>query len=155
MEISMTDSDSPRRSDIEWYALVDGLLLDCAAAVPAETEGRLRAAFQVLSQAPARIQSMIGSLPKQDLFEVLLTVGAYESAALTFMGAEMGYMVSSGPNGAYLASVILPGMTEDASAEGENLALALLAALAAALLHHERKSLATKPVPAAQNLRIH
>jgi hypothetical protein len=121
-----------RRSG-DWYDALAGLACDCAD-VPASAEAQvLRALRDHLLHAPW-IHSLAGvNLPDAAEFETLLSAGAGESAALRLIGEDAGYMLSRGPGGMCLASVILPGRTEEASCGGESFGLALAGALALAL----------------------
>jgi hypothetical protein len=139
---------------LEWKWQLDELLCNCAAASGRDSAELLREAFALLSAPPSSIQPLIGRLPDSRHFEALLALGAFESAALALLGDAVGYMLSSSANGASLASIILPGMTQDISAEGANGALALLTAFAAALLQGETKPLSHEHVPANPSLRL-
>lgn len=66
--------------------------------------------------------------------DALLTAEAHESAALALLGSEWGYMLSRGPAGACLATIMAPGGGEDTTVQGATPALALMAALAATLV---------------------
>lgn len=72
-------------------------------------------------------------LPDSITFEALLTLRAYESAALALVSPQMGYILSRGGNGVAVASVALPLADQDTTACGATPALALLAALALSL----------------------
>ena len=95
----------------------------CIASSPADQAMRLREALEL-----ARANR------SAEIIEVMIAAGAYESAALAVIGTEATWMASRGGAGRCLASIVLPGMTEDVSAEGTTPALALLAAWAKAAL---------------------
>ena len=63
----------------------------------------------------------------------MLATGAYESAALSLLPRSAGYMLSRGPSGEHLATVILPESEQERIAGGATAALALIAALMAEL----------------------
>jgi hypothetical protein len=69
-----------------------------------------------------------------DPFHAFLSAGAYDSAALSLLALGHSYMVSRGPSKGCLASVVMPGMEREVSAEGATSAMALVAASLAALI---------------------
>lgn len=69
-----------------------------------------------------------------DMVEVMIAAGAFESAALAVIGDQATWMLSKGGEGRCLASLILPGMSEEVTSEGATPALALLGAWASAAL---------------------
>lgn len=71
--------------------------------------------------------------PAEDPIEALILANAAESAALALLGAECGYLLSRGAGGQHLASIMLPSASEETSAGGDTLALAVVGALALAL----------------------
>ncbi len=85
-----------------------------------------------------------------DAVPALLSVRAYASAALALLPPEAGYMLSRGGHGSHMASLVLPGMDEEVTAEGASAALALLGALAAAL-HAALQSGALSSYPGGQH----
>lgn len=64
----------------------------------------------------------------------MLALGAYESAVFFLIGSDTAFMLSRGANGNCLASAVLPDGSEEVTAEGSTLALALLAAFLSSLL---------------------
>jgi hypothetical protein len=68
------------------------------------------------------------------MIEVMIAAGASESAALAMIGTDAAWMLSRGAVDSCLASVILPGMTEEVTAQACTPALALLAAWSSAAL---------------------
>lgn len=109
------------------------LAFDCAE-LPASEEGRLLRGLIETLRCASWPQSLAGlSLPEADELERLLASGAAESAALRLIGDEAGCMLSRGPGGLWIASVILPGHVTETNASGETLAMALAGALALAL----------------------
>lgn len=68
-----------------------------------------------------------------DAVEALICADAPESAALSLLGTDCGYLLSRGAGGQHLASVMLPWASEETSAGGDTLALAVVGALALAL----------------------
>ncbi|MDE2597268.1 MAG: hypothetical protein KGL44_10365 [Sphingomonadales bacterium] len=116
-----------------WIARLDALARDCADAERTEQPRLLREARDVLRLAPHQVSTPFGLIADPHRFEALIAAQAFESAALALLGGEAGYMISRGGGQTHLASVILPGMTEDVTAEAASAALALLSAQAAAL----------------------
>jgi hypothetical protein len=108
----------------------------CAGSSPADQHSRLRDAL-----------TLTRTTRPLDMVEVMLAAGAFESAALAVIGDEATWMVSKGAEGRYLASLLLPGMTEEVTREGASPALALLGAWASAALV-ARSQLAKEQAPA-------
>ncbi len=109
----------------------------CTSSGPADQARRLREAFALTRATRAR-----------DMIEVMIAAGAYESGALAVIGTDATWIVSKGGEGRCLASIVLPGMSEDVSAEGASPALALLAAWAKAALVSTGKPAADQALPA-------
>jgi hypothetical protein len=127
-----------------WRARLRDLLHDCVASGPSEQALRLSEACHLLTGGSdaARVDAM-------------LRAGAFESAALAVMGEGVGYMLSRGATGAALASVVLPDSDEEATAEAETPALALIAAHLAALLDgDERERTLGSHIAAAASARL-
>lgn len=105
----------------------------CNEAVESDGALHLRALYQQLRNppCPTLIEGVI--LPEAARFEAMLVAGCTAEAALSLLGGQCGFMHSRGSEGRHLASVILPGRLEEASASGESAALALAAALSLAL----------------------
>lgn len=93
----------------------------------------LRRAWALLCDAPSDWRTLIAQPMDQPRFEALLAAGGADAAALALLGDWAGYMLSHGPGGRHLATVVLEGRSAEASAEGESAALALLGALATAI----------------------
>ena len=109
------------------------MALACSGAFACEQERHLRACHALLQAAPETVLPWVKALLATDRFEALLKAGAAESAALALLGDCCGYMLSRGPMGEALATVILPGSSNECTANGDTLALAIAAALAQAL----------------------
>lgn len=95
----------------------------CRSSAPADQARRVREARALIraGQSPAMI-------------EVMIAASAFESAALTLIGNEAAWLISKSAEGSCLASVVLPGMSEEATCEGATPALALLGAWAVGAL---------------------
>ena len=121
-----------QQDQMNWADQATTLSLECAATPYKYQATMLRQAYALMGNPPAAIGALIApSLPLAH-FEALLGVGAYETAAIALLGTRIGYLVSRGPGGDCLASVVLPGMSEDLCVEAPTEALALLSALLAA-----------------------
>ena len=76
---------------------------------------------------------MFAGLPQQEGFDALLAAGGEAAAALALVEERGSYMISYGPGGQHLATVVFEGLGEEASAAGASLALAVLGALTASI----------------------
>lgn len=124
----------PSISAADWHAQMADFLRACVACRPGEQAGLVREANQLLRLAPeVRGVSLPAPVPEKQL-ETRLDAGAEASVALSLIGPDTGFMLSRGRNGSYLATVILPGGSEEFTARGHSAALALLAAQALAFL---------------------
>ncbi|HWU03015.1 MAG TPA: hypothetical protein VN222_09785 [Novosphingobium sp.] len=121
----------------EWQLRMAELCRDCAQAEAGEEEGLLQVAHNLLAIAPhgnGGIDATLADhLPPRAAFQRLLGAGAHDSAALALMPEQGSFLLSRSGGGACIASVLLPGMDEELTSEGESPALALVSALAAAL----------------------
>ncbi len=79
------------------------------------------------------------NLPPRSYLDKLLAAGAYESAVLSFLTDGVGLMLSKGPNGVAMASIVLPGREEEITSEGPSLALALVSAVALSVCDTQRR----------------
>lgn len=116
-----------------WFDALGELALDCAGAFADDEAELLRRFHSLINHAPsvAFLDGM--AAPDPVLFETLVSLGAGTSAALSLIGEDSGYMLSRGGDGQYLASVMLPGRYEEATAGADSAALAIVGALAMAL----------------------
>jgi len=116
-----------------WRRQLGELALACAGSFPAEEAQRLHELRRLLAEAPAGVLIRGLCVLDADRLDQQIAAGAAASAALAMLGEECGYLLSRGAGGQHLASVILPGAAEEASASGDTLALALVGALVLAL----------------------
>jgi len=130
----MADRFHTPLSGANWRKALQGLVLACSGATPPEQAECLRGLRDTVSLAPdaAPLDGVRGADPV--MFERLLDMGAYESAALSLLGRRAGYMLSGRGIGESLATVVLPGQDGDTHAPGATVALALVGAIAQALL---------------------
>ena len=117
-----------------WHGRMEDFLYDCAASAPVEEADRIREACRLLDAPDPASAQLVARPVAADAIAAMLEAGAAESAVMTLLASEVGYMLSRGGNGVYLASVVLPDGSEEVTAEGSTLALALLAGLVSAVL---------------------
>ena len=116
-----------------WCSQMRNLVRACAISSPAEQSDRIREACLLFRKPPKDIGVSLSGLPGERALEAMLAANAQESAALALLGTKTGFMLSRG-NGTCLASVVLPGSSEEHTATGCTVALALVLATATALL---------------------
>ncbi len=124
-----------------WQARMADLALSASCAEVDEAADLLRALHGLLSDGPTPWLAARGVAVQPRRFEALLAADACASAALLLVAGRAGYMVSHGPGGQVIATVMLGGGMGEVSSEGADLALALTGALAEALSgtgHDER-----------------
>ncbi len=116
-----------------WARAMAELSLACAGSFAPDQVERVRDLVDLLTLAPD--PALLTGLVAPDLarIEALLRLNAWEQAVLAMLAADTGYIISRGPNGQYLASVILPGRVEEVTVSGDSMALALAGAAALAL----------------------
>ena len=117
----------------DWHRRLHDLSLACAGAAGAETACLLQAGRVLLEEAPPLWSQLFAGLPPRDSFDALIAAGGEGAAALALVEGRGSYMISYGPGGQHLATVVFEGRSAEASAHGANLALAVLGALAASL----------------------
>lgn len=125
-----------------WQSLMWDFLYTCAGSGEADQGDRLREAYDLFRMAPLPLARSLSRLPDRRRFEALLAVDAHESAALALLGRDWGYMLSCGPGGVCLGTVVAPNCDEDTTAQGDTPALALVLALTSALLAEGENGLA-------------
>jgi hypothetical protein len=116
-----------------WVHRLSECALACSGSSPRDEAYRLREVFALLSQAPCPSLLAGVALPEISRFESLLRARAYDSAALALLGDDCAMMLSRSNDGHYLASILLPGRSEEMTASGESLSLAVTAALVLAI----------------------
>ena len=122
------------------------LLHDAAASAPAEQVDRLQEAFCLyagMRPAPAGV-----SVPDACNFGHLLASGAHESAALSLLGAQTGWLLSRSAAGTSMATVKLQGYSAESTVEAATPALALLCAQLACLVEMTQCPSISPEVPA-------
>jgi hypothetical protein len=117
----------------EWRLRLAQLCQDSALAEPGEEDAMLRLGHTLLVNLPDPHSALGDHLPPAARFEALLAAGAHDSAAFALVPEAASYIISRAGEGGCIASVMLPGMEEEMTSEGESPALALVSALAAAL----------------------
>jgi len=116
-----------------WVNRLSEFALTCSGSTALDEASRLREVYALLSEAPSPALLAGINLPGVSRFEALLRARAYTSAAFSLLGDDAAMMLSRSSDGEHLASVILPGRTEEMTAGGESAALALAAALVLSL----------------------
>ena len=127
----MADSSNP--STAAWQMRMAELALSASCAEADEAADLLRELHELLSDGQAPQVAARGVAVQPRRFEALLAADACASAALLLIAGRASYMVSQGPGGRVMATVMLGGGTGEVSSEGADLALALTGALAEAL----------------------
>lgn len=125
--------DKPASGKNEWHARFAGLAYACAQANHAEAAELLRAGWRLLGDPPARWRSSIIVTLSELEFEAMLGAGAEDAAVVAMLQDWAGFMLSHGPGGGHMATVVVDGLAGEASADGASVALALLGAAAKAL----------------------
>lgn len=117
-----------------WQARMEDFLYDCAASAASEQADRVREAAHLFARSQADGLGLAVPSPDVAAIEAMVDCGAIESAALALLSPDAGFLLSRGGNGVCLASIVLPDGSEEVTAEGSTMALALLAALVSAVL---------------------
>lgn len=125
--------DSLNQSIAAWQARMADLAVSASCAEVDEAADLLRELDELLDGAPSPWAAPRGTADQPGRFEALLAADACASAALLLIVGRAGYMVSQGPGGRVMATVMLGGGMGEVSSEGADLALALTGALAEAL----------------------
>lgn len=117
----------------EWLHALRDLALDCAGSDTYDAQHRVLQMNELLLVAPEQ-GALEGLQPIAPVrLRRLLDAGAADAAVLGMLDHGAGYMLSRSGDGQSLATVVLPGAIEEASAAGVTPALALVGALALAL----------------------
>jgi len=129
----MADRLHSRFEWADWRCRLEDFAGASATAEPGEQAFQLRDFHDLIANMPERMLLDGVTLPGRAVWEPLLACGAFETAALAFVGPRTGCMISRGAEGFNLASIALPGHGTDVSANGATIALAVLSALAGAI----------------------
>jgi len=124
-----------------WHNHAWDFLCSCVASSPAELDDRIREANHLFRLAPEALGISWPIPAGEKAIEAMLSAGGQESAVIALLGRKTAFMVSRGLNDSNLATVILPGRTEEFTATGSSLEFALLAAKTAALLNEAERVL--------------
>lgn len=129
----MTSGTDPSTGDVAaWQRQMAALAFDSAAATGGEQQEFVALASSLLQAMPHQLGQAFGRSASRDIAP-LLEAGAPTEAVLALLDGWAGYMLSCGPGGQPMATVVVEAMGGEASAEGATPALALLGALAALL----------------------
>ena len=129
----MIASDKPASSKNEWHARFAGLAFACAQANRTEAADLLREGWRLLIDPPADWRGSINLTLDAFSLDAMLGAGAEDAAAFALLQDWAGFILSHGPGGDHMATVVIEGINGEASAEGDSAALALLGAAATAL----------------------
>lgn len=121
------------RTDNSLQEIFAELMVGCAVAPAEQGPDMVRTAHALLSTASGQWQRHFADLPSATAIEAMIAVGAETAAALALLEGRGGYILSHGPSGSHMASVVFEDLTEEASATGATAALALIGALSATL----------------------
>ena len=91
-----------------WRMRLEELGLACRISEAAGQADGVREAFDLLMLAPPGLHKHLSQHLVEAKIDAMLATGAYESAALSLLPRSAGYMLSRGPSGEHLATVILP-----------------------------------------------
>lgn len=118
---------------LDWFRKLGGLGSAIAGAEAGEEGHLLRQFLDLAEQVPDQTLLQGMAPPNRERIDAAVSVGAMESAVLMLMGADSGFCLSRGADGAPLASVLLPYQFEESTSGGASLGLACLGALIGAL----------------------
>lgn len=121
------------------------LLHDAVASAPAQQADRLQEAFCLYTEmrpAPAGV-----SVPDPSDFGHFLASGAHESAAMSLLGQQSGWLLSRSAAGTSMATVKLQGYGAESTVEAATPALALLCAQLACLVEMAQRSSIASEAP--------
>lgn len=117
----------------DWQDRLAELAFTCAAAGAGEAGDLVLAAHDLMAGAPGEWGRRLAGLPDRNGLVRLIAAGGVVAAALALIEGRAGLMLSQPESGCPMATVVFEGLTGEASAEGDCLALALIGATAAAL----------------------
>lgn len=117
-----------------WKARASDLAALCAASAPCEEAERLDEAMALLAQPRLPEGLAVAHAAGEPGLAATIAAGGALSAAVALLGERAGYLISRGPGGVCMATVVLDGSGREESAEGTTPALAVLGAHLGALL---------------------
>jgi hypothetical protein len=103
------------------------LVQACPGATVDDEIRLLRQGHSAIMKASASNPGLFEGIPGAARFEGMLVCGAPESAALSLVPRQAGFMLSRGPNGRHIGSVFMTECGEH-RLEGNTAALAIMAA---------------------------
>ena len=115
----------------DWW--IDRVAKAAQIAIDGDEAEALEALFFALCEAPQSFEGILSPAPEASEFLGLIENAAHESASLRLLG-KARFMLSRGAEDAYLASVVLPGMTEEETARAHSLPSVIVIALCRAIL---------------------
>lgn len=114
-------------SEAPWEHGLAELVQACPGATADEEIWLLRKGYAAITKASALNPGLFEGLPSTARFEKMLACGAPESAALSLIPQQAGFMLSRGGNGRHIGSVFMAECGEH-TLEGNTAALAIMAA---------------------------
>jgi hypothetical protein len=116
-----------------WQACLADMVFACAVATPQQAGTLINAVSELLQAAPSGWHAQFRDAPSAAVLAPLIAAGGEVAAVMALIEGRGSYMLSHGPGGTHLATVVFEECGEEASAEGRSAALALLGALAGSL----------------------
>lgn len=147
---------SASRRRREWVAALHILAVNCTESDPHESRHCIRRMNELLMIAPE--EALVSGLRAIDppRLEALLVLDAHETAAMSMLIEDVGYMLSRGHDGSSVATVVPKLTGEETSGVGATPALALIAALALSLCDAPcPANLATRPARTPARSALH
>ena len=143
----------------DWLLRMADIAVQCGCGEPGEADELLSDLHALLLAPPRNYAWLRAGLPGTGRVQALLRAGAASSAALAMVEGRAGYMLSQGPEGRAMASLVLAGSPAEVTCSAADPALALAGALAEALsaaltsgAHEQRGDAAVHNVPAGARL---
>ena len=127
--------DVLRLTPAPWFARLEEIASDAEVAAPTEAGALLMQLQALIALAPQHRGGIDdgAAVPGAEI-AAMIAAGADTSAALAMLPRRSAWMLSSGADGGlFLATLVLPGMIDDVTAQGASPALALIAAMAMAV----------------------
>lgn len=118
---------------IDWFQLIEDLALMASAVPAAQQQAYLESLLRLLAMAPMQAERLGYVQPDAKRLFAFIETGAWESAALSLLPADAGFMASRGPDQNHVVSVVLRGADQESTSSGSTLGLAIVSAFALAI----------------------
>ena len=109
-----------------WLNALDDLATRCEASPAHDQQACWNAFAGLILSAPLDLGGYGIDARSIGSMATMVELGALESACLAALGPQVGYIASRGPGGTCLATVVLPGGSDEMTGTGSSLALALM-----------------------------